>query len=312
VQGSPSVGAWMVYGLGTENENLPAFVVLRDGKPFGGTSCWSNGYLPAVYQGTQFRSGKQPVLNLQSAGGLSRGRQQENLRLLEKLNQRHFETRRRHSELESRLASFELAFQMQRTIPAIADFSDEDQRTRDLYGLDQDQTREVGQRCLLARRLVERGVRFVQIWCGGWDSHTHLESGHRNAAAACDRPLAGLLRDLKQRGLLDETVVVWGGEFGRTADTTAAAWDQKTPGRDHNPKAMTMWFAGGGVRPGTLVGATDDFGDAAVERKYHLKDMHNTLLHLMGLDQDLLTYYHAGRFKRLTDTGGELIREILA
>ena len=310
VQGSPSIGSWVVYGLGSENDDLPAYVVLRNGKPFGGTAAWSNGYLPAVYQGSQFRSGESPVLNLKSAGGISKAAQRNQLALLSELNARHQQPRRL-AELEARTASYELAFRMQSSIPLAADVASESKATHRLYGLDQDATREFGRRCLLARRLVERGVRFVQIWAGGWDSHDNLEAGHRNAARAVDRPLAGLLTDLKRRGLLSETLVVWGGEFGRTADTTEAAWNKKRPGRDHNPRATPMWFAGGGVRGGATIGATDEIGENAVEKRWHLRDIHASLLHRLGLNQDVLTYYHAGRDKRLTDTGGELIPELV-
>jgi hypothetical protein len=312
LQGNPSVGSWMVYGLGTENENLPAYVVLRDGKPFGGNSNWGNGYLPAVYQGTQFRSGPRPVLDLDPAEAMSRDEQIQNLQLLKQLNRRHQDRHPLNTDLEARIASYELAFRMQSEIPEAVNMADEDAGTQTLYGLDQKETRAFGERCLLARRLVERGVRFVQVWAGGWDSHDNVKGGHAKAARAVDKPLAGLLMDLKRRGLLDETLVVWGGEFGRTADTTEAAFNKKQPGRDHNPRAMTMWFAGGGVRQGGLIGETDEFGEHAVEKRFHMRDMHATLLHLMGLDQDSLTFYHAGRFKRLTDTGGDIIRELLA
>jgi hypothetical protein len=312
VQGNPSMGSWMVYGLGTENENLPAFVVLRDGKPFGGNSSWSNGFLPAVYQGTQFRSGDNPVLDLQSAAQLDRDEQRQNLDLLQRMNRRHQQQYPQQSELAARIEAYELAFRMQRQIPETVDLASESEPTRALYGLDQDDTKSFGQRCLLARRLVERGVRFVQVWAGGWDSHDDVKHGHTKAAKAVDKPLAGLLRDLKQRGLLDETLVVWGGEFGRTPDTTEAAFNKQKPGRDHNPRAMTMWLAGGGVKPGIIVGATDEFGEKSAEQRHHLRDIHATLLHLMGLNQDLLTYYHGGRFKRLTDTGGKIVDALLA
>jgi hypothetical protein len=312
VQGNPSMGSWMVYGLGSENENLPAFVVLRDGKPFGGNSSWGNGFLPAVYQGTQFRSGANPVLDLESAAGITKDEQRQNLELLQQLNRRYQEQHPEQSELAARLAAYELAFRMQSEIPETVDLASESQLTQSLYGLDQDETKSFGERCLLARRLVERGVRFVQVWAGGWDSHDNVHEGHRKAAKAVDKPIAGLLTDLKQRGLLEETLVVWGGEFGRTPDTTEAAFNKKKPGRDHNPRAMTMWLAGGGAKPGALIGATDDFGERAAEQRHHLRDMHATLLHLMGLDQEKLTFYHAVRFKRLTDTGGNLIQGLLA
>lgn len=312
VQGNPSIGAWMVYGLGSENQNLPAFVVLRDGKPFGGTSTWGNGFLPALYQGTQFRGGKTPVLDLQPPAGVTRSDQRSNLDLLKQLNQKHQSSRPDQPDLEARIAAYELAFRMQTEIPETVDLQSEPQHVHKMYGLDQDHTKAFGQRCLLARRLVERGVRFVQLWSGGWDSHGDVAGGHRSAARRVDRPIAGLLRDLKQRGLLEDTLVVWGGEFGRTADTNEAQWTKQQPGRDHNPKAMTMWFAGGGTKGGTIVGATDEVGDRAVEPRHHLNDVHATLQHLMGLDQHKLTYYHGGRLKRLTNLGGEIIQGIIS
>ena len=312
VQGNPSIGSWVIYGLGSENQNLPSYVVLRDGKPYGGRTSWGNGFLPALYQGVQFRDGKRPVLNLDPHGGVSRSQQQTTLQLLQALNQSHWQGREEFSDLEARIASYELAFRMQREIPEATDIDRETEATQKLYGLDDDTTKQYGARCLLARRLVERGVRFVQVWAHGWDSHDNVLEGHRNAAKRVDRPIAGLLADLKQRGLLEDTLVVWGGEFGRTADTTEAAFKKKAPGRDHNPRATLMWFAGGGVRRGTTIGATDQFGEWSVEDRYHLRDVHATMLHLLGLDQETLTYYHGGRLKRLTDNGGEIIHQLLA
>jgi hypothetical protein len=316
VQGNPSIGSWVVYGLGTTNQDLPAFVVLRDGMPFGGTSCWGNGYLPALYQGTQFRGGDHPVLNLSPPAGVSRQHQQANLELIQQLNRKHSARHPEQSALEAHIAAYELAFRMQAEIPEAVDLASEPESIQKLYGLDNEETKAFGGRCLLARRMVERGVRFVQVWSGGWDSHTNVVNGHANAAKGVDRPLAGLLQDLKQRGLLEETLVVWGGEFGRTVDTTEAAWNKNEPGRDHNPRAMTMWFAGGGVKGGSIVGATDEVGENAAEKRFHLRDVHATLLHLIGLDQHELTYYHGGRFKHLTTNlvdggGGEIIDDIL-
>jgi Protein of unknown function (DUF1501) len=311
-QGSPSVGSWIVYGLGTENQNLPAFVVLRDGRPYGGTATWSNAYLPACYQGTQLRSGANPVLDLQPPPGVSPNQERENLDLLQIFNREFSRRHPAHPDLAARIANYELAFRMQVEVPETLDIDAEPEAIRKLYGLDQDATKGFGTSCLRARRLVERGVRFVQVWAGGWDSHEDILHGHRNAASRVDRPLAGLIQDLKQRGLLDETLVVWGGEFGRTPDTNASNYKNKKPGRDHNPAAMTMWFAGGGTRGGALVGATDELGHKAADHAYHLRDVHATLLQLCGLDQSKLTFYHAGRFKQLTDTGGTVIRGILA
>lgn len=309
LQGSPSMGAWAVYGLGTLNESLPAFVVLRDGRPFGGTAAWGSGYLPAQFQGTQLRSGAAPILDLRPRPGALPGAGRRTLDLLSSLNRRHALRMPSNPELDARVASYELAFRMQSEVPGAVDLGGESVETRRLYGLDQDVTRGFGEKCLLARRLVERGVRFVQVWAPGWDSHDNILQGHRDAARRVDRPIAGLLADLKRRGLLETTLVVWGGEFGRTPDNQTAK--RNAPGRDHNPGAMTMWFAGGGTRGGVCVGATDDVGNRAAVDPHHLRDVHATLLHLMGLDSDRLTYYHGGRFKRLTDTGGEVISGIL-
>ncbi|MDP6444865.1 MAG: DUF1501 domain-containing protein, partial [Pirellulaceae bacterium] len=288
VQGNPSIGSWVIYGLGSENVSLPPYVVLRDGKPFGGTTSWGNGFLPALYQGMQFRGGDHPVLNLKPPAGVTEPQQQASLDLLLKLNRRHLADRAEFTDFAARIASYELADRMQREIPEAIDIHRETAATQRLYGLEEDKTKTFGRRCLLARRLIERGVRYVQIWSGGWDSHDDVLGGHRNSTAQVDRPIAGLLADLKQRGMLDDTLVVWGGEFGRTADTTEAAFKKKKPGRDHNPKATLMWFAGGGVRAGQTIGATDEVGDAAAEDRYHLNDIHATLLYLLGLDQEKL------------------------
>ena len=311
-QGSPSIGSWVVYGLGTENQNLPSFVVLRDGRPFGGNATWGNAYLPTCYQGTQLRSGAIPILDLQPPMGVSRLRQRENLDLLQKFNREHSQRNLAHPDLEARIASYELAFRMQAEVPESLSIEGEPEHIRKLYGLDQERTKDFGSRCLLARRLVERGVRFVQVWAGGWDSHDDILKGHRTAAEKVDVPIAALIQDLKQRGLLDETLVVWGGEFGRTPDTNANNNKKNTPGRDHNPGAMTMWFAGGGVRGGKLIGATDEIGHKVAEDPFHLKDVHATLLHSFGLDQYKLNFYHAGRFKQLTDIGGDVIHGLFA
>ncbi len=306
VPGSPSMGAWAIYGLGTENQNLPAFIVLRDGRPYGGTTAWNSGFLPSHFQGTQLRSGQSPVLNLKLPRAVTPETRRSNLDLLRQMNEWHRERLPSFSDLQARIDAYELAFRMQTEVPGVVDTARESAATRVLYGLDGKNTRSFGARCLLARRLVEKGVRFVQVWAGGWDSHSDILGGHRNAAARVDKPIAGLLLDLKQRGLLEETLVVWGGEFGRTPDTR----DRKKPGRDHHPNAMTMWFAGGGARGGSVVGGTDDLGNEAVTEPHHLRDVHATILHLMGLDDFALTYYHGGRFKRLTDTGGDAIRGI--
>jgi hypothetical protein len=311
-QGNPSIGAWTVYGLGADNDNLPAFVVLRDGRPFGGTATWGNAYLPSYCQGTQFRSGDHPVLNLTAPKGVGTRRQRRGLDLLKEFNQMHLGNHPLHPELEARIANYELAYRMQTEVPEAVSVESEPEAIRNSYGLDQEVTQPFGRRCLLARRLVERGVRFVQVWADGWDSHDDIAVNHRDVAAKVDRPIAGLLKDLKQRGLLEDTLVVWGGEFGRTSDTNAGNHKKNKPGRDHNPHAMTMWFAGGGIRGGTLIGSTDEIGHKAAESPYHLRDVHATLLHLFGLDQFELNFLHGGRFKQLTDTGGKIIEGILA
>ena len=311
-QGNPSIGAWAVYGLGTENSNLPAFVVLRDGRPFGGTATWGSGYLPSHCQGTQFRSGKRPVLNLSPPEGISSGQQREKIDLMQAFNREHHLRNPQHHELEARIANYELAFRMQAEVPGAISIEKEPDSVRRLYGIDQETTEPFGKRCLMARRLIERGVRFVNVWSGGWDSHDAIASSHRKVAEKVDRPIAGLLKDLKARGLLDETLVVWGGEFGRTPDTNENNHWKLKPGRDHNPKAMTMWFAGGGVKGGSIVGSTDDIGYKAEGSPHHLRDVHATLLHLLGLDQKKLNFLHGGRFKQLTDTGGNIIQDIIS
>lgn len=311
-QGNPSLGAWAVYGLGTANANLPAFVVLRDGRPFGGTATWGSGFLPAHCQGTQFRSGDSPVLNLSPPKDFTPARQREALNLLQGFNREHQQRQLHREELAARIANYELAFRMQAEVPGAVSLKDEPESVHQLYGTDQEHCQTFGQRCLLARRLVERGVRFVQVWTDNWDSHDDIANGHRKAARGVDRPIAGLLTDLKARGMLEDTLVVWGGEFGRTPDTNAGNNKKGRPGRDHNPKAMTMWFAGGGIKGGSIVGATDELGYQAVESPHHLRDVHATLLHLLGLDQHKLRVLHGGRFKQLTDTGGNIISDILA
>lgn len=311
LMGHPSLGSWVLYGLGSASENLPAFVVMldSDGGTVGGPPCWGAGYFPPVYQGTLFRPGPVPVLNLRPAGGRTPQRQARNLELLERLNRIH---RGAHDgELSARAASYELAFRMQSHAPEAVDLSLETQETRSLYGMDSQQTEEFGRRCLLARRLVERGVRFVQLYCGGgpgnltWDGHGDIEENHLRMAGQSDQPVAGLLTDLKRRGLLEQTLVIWGGEFGRTP------MSQGPKGRDHSPFGFSMWLAGGGIRGGVTVGETDEIGLRAVSDCYHVRDLHATILNQMGLDQHLLTHLHSGREEKLTDTGGRLIQEII-
>ena len=311
LMGHPSLGSWVLYGLGSENEDLPAYVVMldSDGTLSGGAPCWSSGYLPPVYQGTLFRTGASPILNLRPAGGRSRGRQRRSLDLLHELN--GFNREETDPALDARLAAYELAFRMQSRAPEAIDISNETKETQRLYGLDEPKTRELGGRCLLARRLVERGVRFVQLYHGGgpgnltWDAHGDIEENHQRMAGESDKPVAGLLKDLRRRGLLDDTLVVWAGEFGRTPMT------QGTTGRDHSPFGFSVWLAGGGIKPGQVIGATDEVGLRAVEDPHHVNDLHATILHLMGLDHFDLTVLHSGREERLTDAEGAPIEQII-
>jgi hypothetical protein len=290
---------------------MPSYVVLPDPKGWvkGGAPAWGNGYLPAVHQGTVLRSGKSPILNLEAPPGTSRARQRETLDYIQRLNREHLAGREDDSELSARMAAYELAFRMQARAPELVGLSGETEAVRKLYGLDTKETAEFGLRCLLARRLVERGVRFVQVYCGdtnGWDAHSDIEDNHGKLCAQSDRPVAGLVEDLKSRGLLESTLVVWGGEFGRTPMTEGAN------GRDHNPHGFSMWLAGGGARRGQIIGATDEFGLRAVEERTHVHDVQATILHLLGLDHLRLTYRHNGRDERLTDNAGQVIEKALA
>ncbi|MCA9172886.1 MAG: DUF1501 domain-containing protein [Planctomycetales bacterium] len=310
--GDPAVGAWVTYGLGSANENLPGFVVLpRTSYPQGGAANWSNGFLPARFQGTPLRPHGSPILDLNPPEGTTRPRERENFDLLSELNRRHLESRSGRGELEARMESYELAYRMQTEVPGILDLEGEDQRTLDLYGVGAAKTDAFARKCLLARRLVERGVRFVQAYAGNWDSHDYIERAHGSLIRSVDQPIAALLQDLKQRGLLQDTLVMFCGEFGRTPDNGLRGGG-KSYGRDHNADAMAMWFAGGGVNAGHTIGATDELGAKAVECVHPLRDIHVTLLRLMGLDDNRLTYYHAGRFKQLSQFGGKVIHELLA
>ncbi len=311
LMGRPSLGAWASYGLGSENRNLPAFVVLPDpaGWVKGGAPAWGNGYLPSAYQGTLLQGGAAPVLHLKNPHGVSDAQQRRTLDLINQLNEQHRQTRADDSELSARIAAYELAFRMQAHAPEAVDLSKESPATRRLYGLDQLITAEFGTRCLLARRLAERGVRFVQVYCGdtnGWDAHADVEGNHGRLCLQMDRPVAGLLHDLKARGLLDDTLVIWGGEFGRTPMT------EGTNGRDHNPYGFTMFLAGAGVKGGQALGATDEIGLRAAEEKCHVNDLHATVLHLLGLNHLNLTFRHNGRDERLTDVAGVVIEKALA
>ena len=313
-QGYPSLGSWVSYGLGSPNENLPAYVVMLDqrGGPIGGAPNWGAGFMPADFQGTLFRTAGDPLIDLRPPEGISAEQQRNQLALLRQLGELHQETLPRQSELAARIETYELAFRMQSHAPEAVDLAEETAATHQQYGLDQPLTEPFGRRCLMARRLVERGVRFVQVYSGGghsdqnWDTHGHVNNNHELHSGETDRPIAALLTDLKQRGLLDETLVVWTGEFGRTPT------GQGGTGRDHSPRGFSVWMAGGGIRGGQTYGATDDFGFAAVENKVHLHDLHATILHLLGLDHEHLTYFHAGRDMRLTDVEGRVLHELIA
>jgi len=308
--GRPALGAWLTYGLGSANRNLPTFVILTDDKEvLGGPKNWSAGFLPASFQGTQFRNGDSPILHLKSPQGVTAERQRSKLDFLKELNERWNADKQDDSDLDARVASYELAYKMQATAPEAVDLTKETAATKALYGLEDEATSVFGANCLLARRLVERGVRFVELYCGsgsGWDAHANIEANHGKWCKASDKPIAGLLTDLKQRGMLEDTLVVWGGEFGRTP------FNEKGNGRDHNPWGFTMWFAGGGVKGGRTVGTTDEIGLRAVDRPAHVHDVHASILHLMGLDHVKLTYLHNGRAERPTIVGGDPVRELWA
>jgi len=318
-QGRPSMGAWVNYGLGSASENLPGFIVLESGLiPPGGMDCFGSGFLPATYQGTLFRNGQHPVADLQPLEA-DPALQQNKLGLLSKLNQGVVKRFGQVSEIDATIANYEMAFRMQSAVPDLLDFSKESEATKKMYGIGEKPTDEFGRECLIARRLVERGVRFIELLSPSrpgvdrWDQHGSLESGHRINAQSTDKPIAALLKDLKARGLLDTTLVIWGGEFGRTPCAQFPDGGYVTRiGRDHNPFGFTMWMAGGGVKGGLIYGATDEYGYFAVENKVHMHDLHATMLHLLGMDHTKLTYYYGGRNMRLTDVHGNIVRDILA
>ena len=316
--GFPCVGSWMTYGLGSESRDLPSFVVMSDpldrGLPKGQASNWGAGFLPSVYQGTWLRPKGDPIDNLNRATGMNAEAQRAQLDLLRSLNQHHLAQAGSESELGARIESFELAYRMQTAAPEAFGIEREPEHLKHLYGLDQSHCRHFAAQCLMARRMVERGVRFVQIYSGGmdnqrsWDGHEDIIGNHRGFARETDQPIAGLLADLEQRGLLDETLVIWGGEFGRLPVSQKGG----NPGRDHNPHAFTYWMAGGGVRGGVHHGATDPFGHKAEVDKVSVNDLHATILHLMGLDHERLTFFNNGRNFRLTDVAGEVVRSVVA
>lgn len=311
--GHPSVGSWVTYGLGTENENLPGYIVFTDnrGGPINGAPNWSNGYMPASYQGTPFRPTGDPIIDLKPPAGQGLQEQRKWLELVEKLNQKHLDQNPDDSELSARIYSYELAFRMQTSATDAIDIRNESRATRKLYGLDEQPTEYFGRQALMARRLVERGVRYVQIYSGGgnfdpsWDAHWDLKKNHSMHCAETDRPIAGLIKDLKSRGLFDSTLIVWHGEFGRLPIS------ERMDGRDHNASGFSVWLAGGGVKGGTIIGATDDYGYRAVENPKSVYDLHATILRALGIDHERLTYRFNGRDMRLTDVHGHVIKEAL-
>jgi hypothetical protein len=317
LSGSPCLGSWLNYGLGTVNQNLPGFVVMLDptGGPISGAKNWTSGYMPASYQGVILRSNGQPILDLQRPEGMSEAMQRRMLDTLQEYNHAHQAQRADNSNLTARINSYELAFRMQTHATEAVELRQETEATRRLYGIDNPQTQDFGRRCLLARRLVERGVRFIQLYSGGahnddnWDAHGDLVRNHGYHAGRTDKPIAALIKDLKQRGLLDETLIVWGGEFGRQPTAEYAMGT----GRDHNAYGFTMWMAGGGVKGGIAVGETDELGSAAITHRFHVKHLHATILHLMGIDPDRLTYFYNGLDQKLVGVeGAEPIREVMA
>lgn len=317
LSGHPCLGSWVNYGLGTMNRDLPGFVVMLDprGGPISGPKNWSCGYMPATYQATLMRSKGAPILDLEPPQGMSAKMQRRLLDSLKGFNEEHMASRPGNSDLASRIASYELAYRMQSAAPEAVDLTSETKQTQDAYGLNGGRTKAFGRQCLLARRLVERGVRFVQIYSGGnhndanWDAHGDLEVNHNLHAAETDQPIAALLADLKQRDMLKDTLVVWGGEFGRQPTAEYA----KGTGRDHNSYGFTMWMAGGGIKSGVSVGKTDELGAAAVEKPFHVRRLHATILHQLGLDPNRLTYFYGGLDQRLVGVeGAEPIKEVMA
>ena len=306
--GFPSAGAWITYGLGSESQNLPGYVVLGNSQGVkGGPLNWSAGFLPTSYQGTLFRSSGAPILNLTRPENVTREDQRAQLDFLKKVNTAHLQQHEGEPDLLARIHSFELAYRMQAEASDLTDFSSESKETLALYGLDQEVSKNIGTKCLIARRLIERGVRFVQVYSDGeWDAHSDLKANHSQHCASTDMPIHGLLTDLKRRGLMDSTLVIWGGEFGRMPVS------QGNGGRDHNPNGFMAWMTGAGIKGGTSYGETDEIGYKAVKDRVSVHDLHATMLHLLGMDHKKLTYFHNGRRYRLTDVAGEVIQKILA
>jgi Protein of unknown function (DUF1501) len=308
--GRPALGSWVTYGLGSANRDLPSFVVLTDaGEVLGGPKNWSSGFLPASYQGTQFRNTGDPILDLNPPSTIGKQQQRSRLDLLKTLNQHFDEDKSEDTELEARINAYELAYNMQAAGPEAVDLTKETEATKKLYGMDEEATSKLGTNCLLARRLVERGVRFVELYSGSgsaWDAHNDIEGNHTKMCKSSDKPVAGLLADLKSRGLLEDTLVVWGGEFGRTP------FNEKGDGRDHNPWGFTMWMAGGGIKPGQVIGTTDEIGLRGIDQRTHVTDLHATILHALGLNHINVTFLHNGRSERPTIVTGEVIKNAFA
>ena len=316
VIGKPCMGSWLSYGLGSENESLPGFVVMTDprGGPISGPSNWTAGYMPAAFQGTLFRSTGAPLLDLTTPAGTSDRTQRDSLDLLKTLNEQHLETHPNESEMSARILSYELAYKMQTTAADVVDLGKESEATREMYGLNNKRTSDFGRKCLITRRLLEKGVRFIQLYSGGghiedtWDGHNDCIGNHTLHAGETDQPIAALMTDLKRTGLWDDTLLIWGGEFGRTPTSEGVG----KPGRDHNWHGFSMWLAGAGVKGGQAIGATDELGFGAVEDLCHVSDLHATVLHLMGLDHTKLTYFYAGMNTRLTGVRGNVVRKVLS
>jgi hypothetical protein len=304
----PSLGSWLCYGLGSENRNLPGYIVTVSGENFSGASIYQSGFLPSQYQGTLVK-GAEGIPNLKMPAGVTEEKRRAQLDFVARMNRSQIERVGTDSDLEARIQSYELAFRMQTAASEAFDLSRESEDTKALYGIDRGESREYGTNCLLARRLVERGVRFIQLVQAGWDAHGDLRGNHLKQAALCDRPIAGLLEDLKRRGMLEETLVLWGGEFGRTPTVEG---DRNKPGRDHSPMGYSVWLAGGGVKGGQAIGATDEIGYTAVERPVHPNDLQATLLRLLGVDQQELFYQHNGRKEIVTFNGGRVVPEVFA
>ncbi len=313
--GHPTFGAWTSYGLGTENENLPSYVVLKDQHPNAGPAAWSSGFLPSKHQGVQFRTGAKPLFYLENPAGVSSDQRKDVIDTLGQLNSIAFD-RYHDPEIETRIAQYELAYQMQTSVPELADFASEPEHILQMYGLDQSKAgQDFAKNCLLTRRLIERGVRFVQVFNKGWDHHQSIYSALPNSARKVDQACAGLIKDLKQRDLLKDTLVIWGGEFGRTPmvqENNAGTGAKTPPGRDHHKECFSIWMAGGGMRRGLTYGTTDEFGFGVVEKPVHVHDFHATCLQLLGIDHERLTYRHQGRDYRLTDVHGHVVHDIIA